>query len=270
MKEFITTLINNDYTIKHDPLNEEHDNIDEIKADMHDSGIELSERLRYIEINGHRCSIFLREELDQQFNEFRLYIVENKPLEVIEECSQQIKSAREQLGYYLQNEVRCFDDIGFTDIVRVKMDYCDETLEFLKGYGKQVIDKKPRFKIRPEANKRKHDILAYIHKDFKREGYIDCNLPDFKKVFTSDNPALIVWFKTYAHLSYFIKELSKEFIEDSRKPSKYEVALLYFINHETNKLFEVNRRRCDTLPGKVDKKFIDFTLSNSVGHYLNL
>jgi hypothetical protein len=235
---------------------------------MHYSGEDIHEYLRYVEINGHKSSYLLREELDKYFNEFKLNFAFCETSKLTGICTEQIDGALMRLNHYMQNDAAILNDIDFTDMVMTKLLYCKRTIELLNTNSKKNTVIKPRFKIRKEASKRSHDILTYIHREFKREGYIDCKLPDFKKVFTSDNPAPITWLKPYSHLSYFIKELSSEFIEDSRNPSKYELGLMYFHNHETGKPFEVKKKRCDKFSNKSDKKFIDITINSSVGYHL--
>jgi hypothetical protein len=63
------------------------------------------------------------------------------------------------------------------------------------------------------------------HKELKLKGYIDCSLPQFRKLFLLDqkpkqSPEPIIWkCQTYYHFSYFIQCLHRTLLSYSKQPS---------------------------------------------------
>jgi hypothetical protein len=123
------------------------------------------------------------------------------------------------------------------------------------------------FTIQPVAKSRSHDILQYIHKELKDAGYIDCNLPSFKRVFMSEEPSPIIWLKPYNHLSYFIKSLGGKFIDNPYSQSNMEVARKYIYNKKYGVYF-TGKVRHDKNPAKSVKEFFDGIILNSVDHFI--
>jgi len=127
--------------------------------------------------------------------------------------------------------------------------------------------KQLHFTIQPNAKSHSHDILQYIHKELKEAGYIDCNLPSFKKVFMSEAPSPIIWLKPYNHLSYFIKSLGGKFIDNPYSQSNMEVARRYFYNKKYGVHF-TGKVRHDKDPANSVTDFFDGVIRNSVDHFI--
>ena len=81
-------------------------------------------------------------------------------------------------------------------------------------------------------------IIKALHKELKLKGYIDCTLPEFRKLFTVDqrpkqSPAPIIWnCKTYYHFSYFIQCLNRTLLSYSKNPSNNTIARKLFYSVE--------------------------------------
>lgn len=125
------------------------------------------------------------------------------------------------------------------------------------------------FSIQPDAKMHSHDILQYIHKHLKEEGYINCTLPQFRQVFMTKEPKPIVWLKEYIHLSYLIKHMGKKFL-DHKSPNNYVIAHKFFHEKQIGVLFiRQNLNHDHDSKNKSAVKLFDSILCNSIDYYLS-
>ncbi len=124
------------------------------------------------------------------------------------------------------------------------------------------------FSIQPDAKMHSHDILQYIHKRLKEEGYINCTLPQFRQVFMTKEPEPIVWLKEYIHLSYLIKHMGKKFL-DQKSPNNYVIAHKFFHEKQIGVPFiRQNLNHDHDSKNKSAVKLFDSILRNSIDFYL--
>jgi hypothetical protein len=145
---------------------------------------------------------------------------------------------------------------------------------FLAGTDGNVHQKQPVlepeyfFTIQPEAKKYGYDILQYIHRHLKEEGYINCTLPQFRKVFLSQEPKPIVWLKEYIHLSYLIKHMGEKFLA-TKTPNNYDIAHRFIHNKVIGTQFTMKNLNHDKdSKDKRKVKFFAGILRNSIDFYL--
>ncbi len=127
----------------------------------------------------------------------------------------------------------------------------------------------PCFTIRVKARRYSHSVLQCLHKELKKEGYIDCSLSDFKGVFTSTNPKPIIWLKPYNHLSYLIKRMGENFIDNPYTQSNMMVAIRLFFNKTYGASFTPKRIRHDSDPCHNSKAFLDRAIKQSIGYLMS-
>ena len=107
-----------------------------------------------------------------------------------------------------------------------------------KNSNKQTLGEDPPvyvFRIKKEITNWDH-VIKTLHKELKKYRYIDCSLPQFRKLFIGDtlpqqSPEPIKWkHKTYYHFSYFIRCLHRSLISYSKKPSNNVIARKLFLS----------------------------------------
>ena len=113
--------------------------------------------------------------------------------------------------------------------------------------------------------------IFQLHKGLVREGYIDCPLPEFRKLFIrfsegnperSPNP--VKWKgEKHNHFAYFIQCLSKNLLHHSVLPSNTEIASKLFYKSVKGKYFTNGKLRFDGKLRKDVKKRFD-TIFNSL------
>ncbi len=97
--------------------------------------------------------------------------------------------------------------------------------------------------------------LNKLHDNLSKEGFIDCTLPQFKKLFyTKDGsqpkktPKPIIWLTGYyTHLCFFIQCLVKnKFIPNSKQPFSFnDIALNLFYDSKEGAYFKPKSKKCD-------------------------
>lgn len=139
----------------------------------------------------------------------------------------------------------------------------------LSGFtGRKIVDEKEKlneyapvedpsvyvFRIKKGVQNSEYKIKT-LHKELKLKGYIDCTLPEFRKLFTVDqrpklSPAPIIWnCKTYYHFSYFIQCLNRTLLSYSKNPSNNTIARKLFYSIE-GVPFTTKKERFDSKSAK--------------------
>lgn len=100
--------------------------------------------------------------------------------------------------------------------------------------------------------------IQQLHKGLMKEGYIDCSLPEFRKLFIRFNesnpersPNPVIWRgEKHNHIAYFIQWLSQNLLQYSVLPSNTEIASKLFYKSVKDKYFTNGKLRFD---GKLRK-----------------
>lgn len=128
------------------------------------------------------------------------------------------------------------------------------------------------FTIKKEFSNISHLILPKLFKELLTENYVDCSLPDFKKLFYNydhkkpkETPSPVIW-KTgrYNQLAYFIKCLSEDFLITPKSPSNYKSAIHLFYDREKGVIFSPSKERYDNNLNEKGRFIIDGVLRRSV------
>lgn len=119
------------------------------------------------------------------------------------------------------------------------LDYTDSRILLTKS--KEVY----YFIIQEKHSKFSHHFISRLHLELKKNGFINCSLPDLKKLFIKytderpvSSPDPIIWTgKSYNSLAYLINRLSKAFLTRTKSPSNYEIAINLFYNNTEGSFF---------------------------------
>jgi len=145
------------------------------------------------------------------------------------------------------------------------LDHTDNPLQLTKS--KEVY----YFTIKEQHSKFSHHFILRLHSELKKNGFINCTLPDLKKLFIKysderpcSSPKPIIWTgKYYNSLAYLIRQLSGTFITRTKAPSNYEIAINLFHNNTEGSLFTPSKYRYDYNLNRKVKKTIDNILKES-------
>jgi hypothetical protein len=266
--DFIKVLNNNAFESKVREIPDDFDNKDELLAylDMEDS---IPQSMIDFELNGFSSPVDFEDFLETNYKSFKISILEisvNRNDELIAEILGQISASKLAL-----TQLRCSyiasNDITFKSLVELKILYCEKAVSFLEekfkiiketgeviessilsdfaereiGSEKENLNEHAPlqdhliyiFRIRKGIQNSDYKI-ATLHKELKLKGYIDCSLPQFRKLFLLDkkpkqSPEPIIWkCQTYYHFSYFIQCLHRTFLSYSKKPSNLAKARKLF------------------------------------------
>lgn len=127
------------------------------------------------------------------------------------------------------------------------------------------------FIIKKQYSLYHHYFITKLYSGLKKHGYINCTLPDLKKLFIgySDEkpvspPKPIIWTgKHYNSLAYLINRLSGSFLTRLKSPSNYKIALNLFHNNREGIPFTPSKYRYDYNLNRKDKGIIDDILKES-------
>jgi hypothetical protein len=128
------------------------------------------------------------------------------------------------------------------------------------------------FKITKQTSLNSRHILQILHEGLKGIGYIDCTLPQFKRLFVKyydknpdSTPPAIIWkCEHYNHLGYFIKCLiSGKFISYAKIPSNNEIALNLFHNGKEHNPYSTKGKRYGGRLSPIAKAKIDAIIKDS-------
>lgn len=116
-----------------------------------------------------------------------------------------------------------------------------------------------------------HFFISELHSGLKKHGYINCTLPDLKKLFIGysdekpvSSPKPIIWTgKHYNSLAYLINRISGTFLTRLKSPSNYKIALNLFHNNREGIPFTPSKYRYDYNLNNKDKGIIDDILKES-------
>jgi hypothetical protein len=109
------------------------------------------------------------------------------------------------------------------------------------------------FELSKQASINSRYTLPIMHEELNAHGYIDCTLPEFKRLFFKYNqkkptstPIPIIW-KTghYNQLAFLIQCLSDSFLSAPKSPSNYDSATHLFCNKENGIYFTIKKKRYD-------------------------
>ena len=287
IEAFCGILNDNNYVTKVKEIPDEFDHADELKAQIEQDGF-IPDSMRYFEVNGYSSPVELEEWLRREYDSFKIaFITETDPnkRKLAFEIHRQITVTKQYL-LDLLTSIKPMGDISFESLIKHKIQYCTETLNFvLHEYGDlddQENDQEPNdakeyspvyfFKISTDFKEYSFHKVLQLHKELKNSGYIDCSLREFRKLFVDPNqtpptqtPQPIKWKKgKYNHLAYLIKCLNENFLGSQRSPSNNQIAIKLFYNSEEGKYFSPNKLRFDGRLGLEPKKTID-TIINHIG-----
>ncbi len=127
------------------------------------------------------------------------------------------------------------------------------------------------FIIKEQHLKFSHHFISRLHSELKKNGFINCTLPDLKKLFIKytderpgSSPKPIIWTgKSYNSLAYLINRLSGTFLTRTKSPSNYEIAINLFYNNTEGSLFTPSKYRYDYNLSRKVKETIDNILKES-------
>jgi hypothetical protein len=127
------------------------------------------------------------------------------------------------------------------------------------------------FIIKEQHSKFSHHFILRLHSELKKNGFINCTLPDLKKLFIKytderpdSSPKPIIWTgKYYNSLAYLIRRLSGTFLIRTKAPSNYEIAINLFHNNTEGSLFTPSKNRYDYNLSRKVKEIIDNIVKES-------
>lgn len=245
--EYINILSDNAYESKIREIPDEVDNKDMLLAEIefeNDGEIPLS--MIYFELNGYSGPVDFEDFLEKYFRSFKICFLSNRTQinsDLVTEINEQIITSKTVLNQ-IKYSKSFSHDMTFISVIDLKISYCEKTLGFINKDAAQTPEKVSSgtedpsvfvFRIRKEI-KNSDDIIGKLHKELKLKGYIDCTLPQFRKLFSlykipNQSPDPIIWrCKTYYHFSYFIQCLHQSLLSYSKKPSNNVIARKLFLS----------------------------------------
>lgn len=273
--DLINILSDNKFITKVMDIPDDFDSIDELKAEMHFEEYIPASMIEY-QLNGYSRSRDLEDFLENKFRTFKMNFLSNRDsinVDLVKEINDQIIASNIVLNKIKEG---FSTNLTFISVVDVKINYCEKTLDFIdKNYNTMKVQKQDRisgaedpmvhvFKIKRGIKNSSYKI-ATLHKELKSRGYIDCNLPQFRKLFSLDkvpgqSPEPILWKgKTYYHFSYFIQCLHQTLLSYSAKPSNIVIARNLFLSadgvpfKEKGYRFDSNSKKTQDVKAVFDK-----------------
>jgi hypothetical protein len=146
----------------------------------------------------------------------------------------------------------------------------DKMKAYLAEFESAIPKPEPEyfFSILTEFNRHRHNILYDIHKNLKAKGYVDCTDEAFKKVFTTKEPKPIRWLESQRSLTYLIKQLTGQLLEEKTRPSNYYIAERYFHIYNNGKFLHPKKPRHDKDPIPEVTEFIDKVIDDAIRIYM--
>jgi hypothetical protein len=145
----------------------------------------------------------------------------------------------------------------------------DKMTEYMAEFESSIPKPEPEyfFSILPEFSRQRHNILYDIHKNLKANGYVDCTDEAFKKVFTTKEPKPIRWLESQRALTYLIKQLTGQFLEEKTRPSNYYIAERYFHIYKNGTFLHPKKQRHDKDPIPEVTEFLDKVIDDAISAY---
>ncbi|HQG56389.1 MAG TPA: hypothetical protein PK496_05205 [Bacteroidales bacterium] len=145
----------------------------------------------------------------------------------------------------------------------------DKMKEYIAEFETAIPKPEPEyyFTILPAFSSQSHNILRDMHKNLNVKKYVDCTDEAFKKVFTDKEPKPIRWLQSQRSLTYFIKQLTGQFLVEKIKPSNYYIAERYFHIFKNGKYLHPRKLRHDKDPSPEVIEFIDGVIENAIKTY---
>lgn len=177
----------------------------------------------------------------------------------------------------------------FYQISRIQLVFIEELISFISGQVLPITkinrdldhsDNRIQLKnskkvyyfiIEEKHSKFSHHFISKLHSELRKNGFINCTLPDLKKLFikyTDERPGSslkpIIWTgRSYNSLAYLINRLSKDFLKRTKSPSNYEIAINLFYNNAEGSLFTPSKYRYDYNLSRKVKETIDNIIKES-------
>ena len=178
----------------------------------------------------------------------------------------------------------------FYKISSIQLEFLDDTISFLTQQlqpfenfmqdvpqSKNIASTKESkevyfFKMSRQASTNSRHIFPKLHEGLKGLGYIDCTLPQFKRLFVKytdkdpvSTPPAIIWnCEHYNHLGYFISCLiSGKFISYRKRPSNNKIALNLFHNGGKGNPYSTKGKRYGGRISPIPKAKIDAIIKDS-------
>jgi hypothetical protein len=269
--DFINVLSDNEFKSKIREIPDEFDQKDELLAEIEFAG-EIPSSMYYFELNGYSGPVDFEDFLEKNFRSFKIWFLSNSTninLDLVAEINEQIILSKAALIQIKQSK-SFSSDMTFISLIDLKISYCTMTLYFIdKNYNTIKTQRQDKvssstkdpsvyvFRIKKAIKNRDYKIVT-LHKELKRKGYIDCSLPQFRKLFILDqkpnqSPDPIIWkCKTYYHFSYFIQCINRPFLAYSKNPSNNVIARKLFYSPEGIP-FDTKKERFDSKSGKTQE-----------------
>lgn len=127
------------------------------------------------------------------------------------------------------------------------------------------------FIIQEKHSKFSHHFISRLHSELKKNGFINCTLPDLKQLFIKytderpgSSPKPIIWtWKSYNSLAYLVNRLSGTFLTRTKSPSNYEIAINLFYHNTEGSFFTPSKYRYDYNLSRKVKETIDDIIKES-------
>jgi len=274
--ELCEILSDNNYVAKYKEIPDEFDHADELKAQIERDGF-IPDSMRYFELNGFSSPVDFEELLSKHFESFKIAFIseigQNKE-KLTFEIHRQLTVTKKHLLDLLE-AIKPYGDITFDSLVKNKLHYCTETLNFILFEHGHVSDQEHTkieenspiyfFRIHDNVKPLSAHLISQLHKELKKSGYIDCPLRDFRRLFINPNEAIpsqtpqpIIWKRSeYNHLAYFIKCLTGTLLTSQKNPSNYEIAINLFYDSKGENPFSSKKLRFDGRLSSGPKKTFD-------------